>query len=129
MVLISNKGSFYNLTRCVFYCFIYRNKIHNRVLITKTALTKLLENTLDESLKLKNMFSKRLGCLMKSLLSQNFYRTMSDISKTLISQPAFNVLFKEPIFLFNCILDSFSNPWFLLKLSLFFVEFLMEHGS
>ena len=38
MVLISNKGSFYNLTSS--YCFVYSYKIHNRVLITKTALTK-----------------------------------------------------------------------------------------
>ena len=60
------------------------------VLITKTALIKLLENTLDESLKLKNMSDKRLGCLMKSLLSQNFYRTMSDLSKTLILHPGFS---------------------------------------
>ena len=51
------------------------------------ALTKLLENTLYESSKLKNMFDERLGCLMKSLLSQSFYQTMSDISKTLISHP------------------------------------------
>ena len=36
--------------------------------ITKTALTKLLENTLDENSKLKNMFDERLGCPMKSLL-------------------------------------------------------------
>ena len=35
------------------------------VLITKTALTKLLENTLDESLKLKSMSDERLGCLTK----------------------------------------------------------------
>ena len=52
------------------------------------ALAKLLENTLDESSKLKNMFDERLGCLVKSLLSQNFYRTMPDISQTLISHPA-----------------------------------------
>ena len=50
-----------------------------RVLITKTALTKLLENTLDERSKLKNMSDERLGCSTKSLLSQNFYRTMSDL--------------------------------------------------
>ena len=54
-------------------------KYHNRVLITKMALVKLLENTLDESLKVKNMSDKRLECLMKLLLSQNFYQTMSDI--------------------------------------------------
>ena len=57
------------------------------VLITKTALAKLLENTLDESLKLKNMSDKRLGCMTKSLFSQNFYQTMSDLLKTLISHP------------------------------------------
>ena len=45
------------------------------VLVTKTALRKLLENTLNESPKLKNMSDERLGCLTKSLLSQNFYRT------------------------------------------------------
>ena len=56
--------------------FAYRYKIYNRVLITKTALTKLLENTLDERSKLKNMSDERLRCSMKSLLSQNFYRTM-----------------------------------------------------
>ena len=44
------------------------------VLITKTALRKLLENTLNESPKLKNMSDERLGCLTKSHLSQNFYR-------------------------------------------------------
>ena len=59
-------------------------KIHNRVLIIKTALTKLLENILDESWKLKNVSGERSGCLMKSLLSQNFYQTMSDPLKTLI---------------------------------------------
>ena len=42
------------------------------VLITKTALTKLLENTLDENSKLKNMFDERLGCPMKSLLITQF---------------------------------------------------------
>ena len=57
------------------------------VLITKSALKKLLENTLDESLTLKNMSNKRLGCLTKSILSQNFYWTMSDLSKTLILHP------------------------------------------
>ena len=49
------------------------------------ALAKLLENTLDESSKIKNMSDERLGCLTKSLVSQNFYWTLSDISKTLIS--------------------------------------------
>ena len=33
----------------------------------------------------------------------------------------FNVAFKESIFLCNWILDSFCNPWFLFRLSLFFV--------
>ena len=61
MVLISNKGSFYNLTKCLCpgsYCFVYRFKIHKTVLITKTALTKLLEDTLDESSKLKICLTK-----------------------------------------------------------------------
>ena len=70
-----------------FFCFVYSYKFYNRVVITKTALTKLLENTLDESWKLKNMSDKRLGCLTKSPLSQNFYWTMSDLLKTLISHP------------------------------------------
>ena len=38
MIFISNKGSFYNLTG--YYCFVYSYKIHDRVLITKTTLTK-----------------------------------------------------------------------------------------
>ena len=38
MILISNKGRFYNLTGS--YCFIYSYKIHDRVLIKKTTLTK-----------------------------------------------------------------------------------------
>ena len=42
----------------------------------------LLENTLDECSKLKNMSDERLGYLTKSLLSQNFYRTMPDALKT-----------------------------------------------
>ena len=42
-----------------------------RALITKTTQTKLLENTLHESLKLKNMSDDRLEYLTKSLLSQN----------------------------------------------------------
>lgn len=42
-----------------------------RALITKTTQTKLLENTLHESLKLKNMSDERLEYLTKSLLSQN----------------------------------------------------------
>ena len=45
------------------------------LLIAKMELTKLLENTLDESSKLRNMCDERLGCLTKSLLSQNFYWT------------------------------------------------------
>ena len=67
-----------------------------RVLITKTALTKLLENTLDESSKLKNMSDERLGCPTKSLLSQNFYRTMLDLSKTLILHPASSLICTAP---------------------------------
>ena len=63
------------------------------VFITKTALTKLLGNTLDKSLKLKNMSDERLGCPTKSLLSQNFYRTMSDLLKTLILNPAITNVF------------------------------------
>ena len=51
-------------------------------------MTKLLENILDESSKLKNMSDERLECPTKSLLSRNFHRTMSDLSKTLISHPA-----------------------------------------
>ena len=68
-----------------FYGFVYSCTVHNRVLITKMTPTKLLKNILDESSRLKNMSNKRLGCLMKSLLSQDFYWTMSDLSKTLIS--------------------------------------------
>ena len=89
MVLISSKGRDVDKTWqdvCSF-CFVYSYKIYNRVLITKTALTKLLQNTLDESSKIKNISGKRFGCSMKSLLSQNFYRAMSDLSKTLISHP------------------------------------------
>ena len=81
------------------YCFIYSYKIHNRVLSTKImALKKLLENSLDESWKLKNMFNGKLGCLMKSLLSQNFYQTMSDLLKTLILLPGYS-------------LNTLSKPW------------------
>ena len=69
------------------YFFVYSCKIHNRALNTKMALTKLLENILDESLKLENMSDERLGCLTKSLLSQNFYQTMFDLSNTLMLQP------------------------------------------
>ena len=76
-----------DLTRSLFllllaikFPFVYSYKIYNRVLITKTALTKFLENTLDERSKLKNMSDERLGCSTKSLLSQNFYRTMPDLT-------------------------------------------------
>ena len=47
----------------------------------------MLENTLDESLKLKNMSGERLVCLTKSLLSYNFYRVMSDLLKIFILCP------------------------------------------
>ena len=70
MVLISNKGREVDETWrdvCSF-CFVYSFKIYNRVLITETALTKLLENTQNDSSKLKNMPDKRLGCPTKSLL-------------------------------------------------------------
>ena len=87
MVLISKRGVSITQQDVCSYCFVYRYKIHNRVLITKTTLTKLLENTLDESLKLKNMSDERLECLMKSLLSLNLFWTMSDLSKTLILHP------------------------------------------
>ena len=71
MFLISNKGRDVDETSldvCSF-CFVYNSKIHNKILITKTALTKLLENTLDESSKLKNMPDDRLRCPAKSLLT------------------------------------------------------------
>ena len=57
MVLISNKGRDVDETRrdVSSFCFVYSYKIYNRVLITKIALGKLLESTLDESSKLKNM--------------------------------------------------------------------------
>ena len=57
MVLISNKGRDVDETRrdVSSFCFVYSHKIYNRVLITKIALGKLLESTLDESSKLKNM--------------------------------------------------------------------------
>ena len=90
MVLISNKVRTVDETWwdiCSF-CFIYSYKIHNKVWITKTALRKLLESTLNESSNLKNMSDERLGCPMKSLLSYNFYWTMSDLLKTLISHSA-----------------------------------------
>ena len=70
MVLISNKGREVDETWrdvCSF-CFVYSFKIYNRVLITETALTELLENTRNDSSKLKNMPDKRLGCPTKSLL-------------------------------------------------------------
>ena len=81
MVLISKREvSITQLDVCS-YCFAYSYKIHNRVLITETAMTKLLENTLDESLKRKNMSDET------SLLNLNFFRAMSDLLKTLISHP------------------------------------------
>ena len=83
MVLISNKGR-ETLTRLDKTFVPFALIIVMTFIITKTALTKLLENNLDESSKLKIMSDKRLGCLTKSLLSQNFYWTMSDLSKTLI---------------------------------------------
>ena len=70
----TNTGSFYGLTRplFLFLFMVFSNKGRGvdetfvpfasfiaikfvTVLITKTALTKLLENTLDESSKIKNM--------------------------------------------------------------------------
>ena len=63
--------------------------MYNRVLITKATLAKLLKTTLDQSSKLKSMSDERLGCPPKSLLSQNFYWTMSDLLKTLILHPAY----------------------------------------
>ena len=105
-------GSFYDLIRPLVLVLVYSSnfqqgkflKLHEmfvpiswfiainfiKVLITKMALTKLLENTLDESSKLENIFDERLGYLTKSCLSQNFYQTVSDISKTLISHPAYS---------------------------------------
>ena len=103
MVLISNKGSFYNLTRCLFYCFVYSYKIYNKVLITKAALTKLLEDTLGESLK--NMSNERLGCQAKSLLSQNFDWTMSALLKTLVSHLQVN----RKVQLFDIYFDMFKT--------------------
>ena len=50
-------------------------------------MTKLLENTLDESWKLKNISDERLGCLTKSLSPENFYWTLSDLLKTFILYP------------------------------------------
>ena len=40
MVLISNKGSFYNLKNVCSYCFVYSYKIYNRALIKKMTQTK-----------------------------------------------------------------------------------------
>ena len=81
MVLISKREvSITQLDVCS-YCFAYSYKIHNRVLITETAMTKLLENTLHESLKRKNMSDET------SLLNLIFFRAMSDLLKTLISHP------------------------------------------
>ena len=91
MVLISNKGRDIDETWrdvCSF-CFAYSCKMYNRVLITKATLAKLLKTTLDQSSKLKSMSDERLGCPPKSLLSQNFYWTMSDLLKTLILHPAY----------------------------------------
>ena len=87
MVLISNKRSFYNLTGS--YCFIYSYKIHNRVLITKMTLTKFAG--MDECSKLKHMSDERLGYLTKSFLSQNFYRTIPDALKTIVSYPDYSI--------------------------------------
>ena len=84
MVLISNKGR-ETLTRLGETFVPFASFIAITLIITKTVLTKLLENTLDESSKLKIMSNERLGCLTKSLLSQNFHQTMSDLSKALIS--------------------------------------------
>ena len=105
----TNTGSFYGLIRPLFlvlaygfnfqqgtridktwwdvcsFCFVYSYKIHNRVLIKKTALAKLLEHSMDESSKLINISDKRLRYLTKSLLSQIFYCTMSDLSKVLFA--------------------------------------------
>ena len=50
-------------------------------------LRKLLGNFLDKSSKLKNMSDAKLRCLTKSLLSQNFYLTISDLLKTIILHP------------------------------------------
>ena len=47
MVLISIRKVSITWQIVCCYCFVYSYKIHNRVLITKMALTKLLENTLD----------------------------------------------------------------------------------
>ena len=43
---------------------------------------------MDQSSKLKNMSSERLGCLTKQVLNQNFYRTRTDLLKTPILHPA-----------------------------------------
>ena len=55
--LISNKGREFDKARrdVCSICFVYSYKIHNGVLTKKTALTKLLENTLNESSKIKKM--------------------------------------------------------------------------
>ena len=83
MVLISNKGK-ETLTRLDKTFVPFASFIAIKFIITKTALTKLLENAQDESSKLKFMSGKRFGCPTKSLLSQIFYQTMSDLLKTLI---------------------------------------------
>ena len=89
MVLISNKSE--KLTRLdetfvPFTLFIAIKFI--RVLITKTALTKLLENTLDGGSGLRGMSDEGLGCPAKLLLSQSFCWTMSNLSGALILHPA-----------------------------------------
>ena len=66
MVLISNKGK-ETLTRLDKTFVPFASFIAIKFIITKTALTKLLENTQDESSKLKIMSYKRLGYPTKSL--------------------------------------------------------------
>ena len=63
------------------------------------------------------MSDQRLGCLAKSLLIQNFYWAMSDLSKTLISHPGhiqayssiFSTLYNPRIFT----VLSYFEPWHL----------------
>ena len=85
MILISSKGDFYNLTRRLFLFALFI------AIRFTTEFLKLLENTLDKSSKFKNMFSVRLGCLTKSLLSQNFYQKMSAFWITVIPHPFYFV--------------------------------------
>ena len=95
------------------------------------ALTKLLENALDESSKLKNMSDETWGCLTTSLLSQNFYRTMSDLLKTPISHPVFIFLVFN-IFCFQFLFaDKFHNNCFLFFSSFIFckVKVLIKNRS